>query len=125
MQAAHGERDPWLDALQAARLLAVDPHGLGGVQVHAGHGPVRDAWLTLLQTLLPASTPMRRLPLSISDDRLLGGLDLAATLHAGRPVVQRGLLAEADRGVIVAAMAELTLRQERECAKLSEISRFA
>ena len=120
MQAAHGERDPWLDALQAARLLAVDPHGLGGVQVHAGHGPVRDAWLTLLQTLLPASTPMRRLPLSISDDRLLGGLDLAATLHAGRPVVQRGLLAEADRGVIVAAMAERMSEQmaARLCAAL-------
>lgn len=120
MQAAHGERDPWLDALQAARLLAVDPHGLGGVLVHAGHGPVRDAWLTLLQTLLPASTPMRRLPLSISDDRLLGGLDLAATLHAGRPVVQRGLLAEADRGVIVAAMAERMSEQmaARLCAAL-------
>lgn len=26
---------------------------------------------------------------------------------------------------LVAAMAELTLRQERECAKLSEITRFA
>ena len=40
------------------------------------------------------------------DGRLLGGLDLAATLKAGRPVAERGLLAEADGGVIVLAMAE-------------------
>ena len=106
MQEAQGERDSWLDALQAARLLAVDPHGLGGALIHAGHGPVRDAWLMLLQTVLPESAPIRRLPLSVSDDRLLGGLDLAATLQAGRPIVQRGLLAEAHQGVIVAAMAE-------------------
>jgi magnesium chelatase subunit D len=37
---------------------------------------------------------------------LLGGLDLAATLQAGRPVAERGLLAEADGGAIVAPCAE-------------------
>ena len=100
------ERDPWLDALQVARLLAVDPHGLGGVQVHAGHGPVRDAWISALHAFLPAKTPVYRLPLSVSDDRLLGGLDLSATLQAGRPVLQRGLLTQAHEGLIVAAMAE-------------------
>jgi magnesium chelatase subunit D len=46
------------------------------------------------------------MPLHIDDDRLLGGLDLAASLAAARPVAQRGLLAEADGGVLVAAMAE-------------------
>ena len=39
-------------------------------------------------------------------DRLLGGLDLAATLSAGRPVAQAGLMAEADGGLIVVPMAE-------------------
>ena len=42
----------------------------------------------------------------IDTDRLLGGLDLAATLRTGRSVAQRGLLAEADGGVVVLAMAE-------------------
>ena len=37
---------------------------------------------------------------------MLGGLDLAATLRAGRPVAERGLLAEADGGIVVVAMAE-------------------
>ncbi len=50
--------------------------------------------------------PWRRLPPSADEGRLLGGLDLAATLASGRPVAAPGLLAEADGGVIVVAMAE-------------------
>ena len=46
------------------------------------------------------------MPVSIDDDRLLGGLDLAATLAAGRPVAMRGLLVEADGGLLIAPMAE-------------------
>jgi magnesium chelatase subunit D len=37
---------------------------------------------------------------------LLGGLDLGATLQAGRPVALQGLLAQADGGVLLLAMAE-------------------
>ena len=96
----------WADAAWALTLFAADPVGLGGIAVRAGAGPVRDHFLTLLHDLLPLGTPIRRLPLHAGDDRLLGGLDLAATLRAGRPVVQKGLLAEADGGVIVLAMAE-------------------
>lgn len=90
----------------AAALFAVDPPGLGGVVLRAGSGPVRDAWLARLKALLPADAPWRRVPLHINDDRLLGGLDLSATLQAGRPIAQRGLLAEADGGVVLLAMAE-------------------
>ena len=45
-------------------------------------------------------------PAGIGDARLLGGLDLTATLASGRPVAERGLLAQADGGVVLAAMAE-------------------
>ena len=94
------------DAFQAAALLLVDPAGLGGVLLRSPAGPVRDAWLTLLQTLAPPGMPLPRLPASASEDRLLGGLDLSATLAAGRPVAQAGLLTQADGGIVVAAMAE-------------------
>ncbi len=67
---------------------------------------MREQWLELLRELIPPSVQLRKLPPSISDDRLLGGLDLAATLQAGRPVMQRGLLAETDGGVLIAVMAE-------------------
>jgi magnesium chelatase subunit D len=93
-------------ALTAARLFAVDPHGLGGVALRAQAGPVRDVWLRALRILLPAEAPIRRVPLHVGEDRLLGGLDLAATLATGRPVAERGLLAAADGGVLILAMAE-------------------
>ena len=95
----------WSFASQTAALFAVDPR-LGGVALHAAAGPVRDAWMDLLRSLAPAKAPFRRAPLSIGDERLLGGLDLPATLRAGRPVAQTGLMAEAHGGFLVLAMAE-------------------
>lgn len=94
------------DAVLAAALLMVDPAGLGGVRVQAQAGPVRDAWLALVRSLVPEGVPLRRLPQHASDDRLIGGIDLPATLAAGRPVLQQGLLASADGGLLLAAMAE-------------------
>ncbi|URI07535.1 magnesium chelatase subunit D [Aquincola tertiaricarbonis] len=94
------------DARSAAALLAVDPAGLGGLRLRAPAGPARDAWLALLQQLLPPATPVRRMPAHIGDERLLGGLDLGATLQARRPVHQPGLLQEARGGVLLLAMAE-------------------
>lgn len=96
----------WLNAAAALALLAVDPHGLGGLHLRAGAGGVRDRWLADLKALLPADEPLRRLPGHIADDRLLGGLDLSATLASGKPVAQRGLLAEAHGGVVLVPMAE-------------------
>ncbi len=98
--------DPWVRAALACALCAVDPVGVGGVRLHAQAGPVRDAWLALLRDLLPAGTPLRRVPFNVTDGRLLGGLDLTATLRAGRPVAERGLLVEAHGGFVLLAMAE-------------------
>ncbi len=103
----------WTDALLALSLFAVNPTGLGGVAVRSGPGPARDLWLARLKDLLPPGVPLRRIPSHIGDDRLLGGLDLAASLAAGRPVAQRGLLAECDGGVAILTMAE---RVESACA---------
>ncbi len=97
---------PWQTAVHAAALAAIDPLGVGGIALRAGHGPVRTRWLALMRGLLPDGAPWRKLPLGIADARLLGGLDLAATLQAGRPVMERGLLAEAEGGVLLLAMAE-------------------
>lgn len=93
-------------ARQVAALFAVDPVGCGGVAIRSLATPARDAWLQLLHDLLPEDTPVRRVPLHINDERLLGGLDLAATLQAGRPIAQKGVLTLADGGVVLMAMAE-------------------
>ncbi len=96
------------DANLVAALAATAPLELGGVCLRARPGQQREAWLNLFHGLLPQGLPRPRLPLHIGDDRLLGGLDLAATLRGGRPVVQRGLLADCDGGVLTIPMAERT-----------------
>ena len=94
------------DAATIAALFAVDPVGLGGVALRSPACENRDPWLALLKSLLPAQTPLRRVPLNINDTALLGGLDLGATLQAGKPIALKGLLSQADGGVLVLAMAE-------------------
>jgi magnesium chelatase subunit D len=94
------------DAATIAALFAVDPVGLGGVALRSPSCDNRDQWLALLKNLLPPQTPLRRVPLNINDTALLGGLDLGATLQAGKPIALQGLLSQADGGVLVLAMAE-------------------
>ncbi len=100
----------WQRALLVADFLASNPTALLGVSIRAGAGPVRDAWLAhftaRLQHRSGQAPQLHRLPLNASDDRLLGGLDLVATLAMGRPVAESGLLARANGGVLLATMAE-------------------
>jgi magnesium chelatase subunit D len=90
----------------AAALLAVDPAGLGGVCLRGPACALRQAWLDRVRALLPDATPWRRVPLHIQDAELLGGLDLGATLQAGRPVARDGVLAQAHGGLVLLPMAE-------------------
>jgi magnesium chelatase subunit D len=108
MNSAPDGLTPASDAALAAALLAVDPLGLGGAALRAAPGTWRSDWLDQLRALLPPATPLQRLPLHASDTALLGGLDLAATLNAGRAVAQQGLLARADGGLVLLGMAERT-----------------
>ncbi|WP_242008164.1 hypothetical protein [Sphingomonas ginsenosidivorax] len=96
--------DPHADALLAARLCAIDP-GLGGMVLRGG-ADLRDAVVAELRAGLPEDAPVRRVPSHIDDERLLGGIDLTATLARGVAVPRTGLLAEADGGVVVIPMAE-------------------
>ncbi len=93
----------WQDAQLALLALQLDPQGLGGVWLRAGHGPVRDAWLAQLQATEISSV---RVPAQVDDERLLGGIDLAQTLQYGRLVQQQGLLAQAHGGLLLLPMAE-------------------
>lgn len=92
---------PWDRAALALRLLAADPAGLGGIWLRARSGPVRDRFVAGLQAL---PLPVRKIHPNIADEQLYGGLDLSATLGAGKVVWQSGLLA--SPAALVLPMAE-------------------
>lgn len=98
---SEGAEARWALALAALPLLAETP-GLGGIWLKAPAGPVRDIWVETLASLKPVT----RLPASADSEALDGGLDLAATLAAGRPVTRPGLLAQVGDGVLLVPMAE-------------------
>ncbi|MFY9557094.1 MAG: magnesium chelatase ATPase subunit D [Blastocatellia bacterium] len=58
-------------------------------------------------TCAELNTGLVELPLTISEDRLLGGLDLEGTLASGARKISIGLLAQADKRVIYADNANL------------------
>ncbi len=93
----------WDDAQWALLALQVDPVRLGGVWLRAGHGPVRDRWLEQLQSV---SCVVQKIPHNTDDDRLLGGIDLTASLQMGSLVSQPGMLSQLNGGIAILPMAE-------------------
>jgi magnesium chelatase subunit D len=94
------------DALITATLLAVNPRGLRGASLRALAGPERDRFIDLLRRLMPESAPFLKVPVTVGFDRLLGGLDFAATVASGSPMYSTGLIEAANSGVLCLAMAE-------------------
>jgi magnesium chelatase subunit D len=70
------------DSALIAALLMLDPQRFGGVIINAD---IASDWLTQLPDL-------RDIPASVSDERLLGAIDIASTLASGQPVYEPGLL---------------------------------
>ena len=87
-------------AVLIGRLLASDPSNLGGVVLHGPAGPVRDSWIAMFRRFLPSEKPLIKVPHHIANDRLLGGLDVAATLSSGKAISERSLLSHVAGGVM-------------------------
>jgi len=101
--------DYWLACLQAAQLITLAPHRFGGVIVRARSGPVRERWLQILERLAQRkglTTPLRKIPGTISDENLLGGLDIESTITRGKPIFRPGLLSHCDQSLAILPMAE-------------------
>ena len=95
----------WADAEWAAALIALIGETLGGVHLRSPPGPVRDYWLKRVENL-SNQDPIRKIPANIPEGRLLGGIDLGATLQHGKPIAETGMLGECHGHIVIAAMAE-------------------
>ncbi|MCS6846466.1 MAG: VWA domain-containing protein [Anaerolineae bacterium] len=126
-------------AKQALLVLAVNP-ALAGVAIAATVGSGKSTLARAFAALLPEDAPFVELPVNVTEDRLLGGLDLEATLATGVRVIERGLLARAHGGVLyvdglnlldnsimahlMEAMANGAVRVEREGLSAVHPARF-
>lgn len=91
-------------AKRALLLLAIDP-GLKGALITGAPGSAKSVLARSFQSLVAcdgrsSSPPFVELPLNATEDHLLSGIDLAATLASGERRVLRGALARADGGAL-------------------------
>ncbi len=91
--------------LSAIQLFLANPIAFGGINLR-GYGPARDALVQMIIAALPDDKKPIKIPVNVDQDRLLGGLDLTATLAAGKRVDAPGLLTQAQGGIVILPMAE-------------------
>ncbi len=86
-------------------VFAVAGAHIGGIVLRDSSAGAQQ-WIAALRRLLPDTMRVRRLPSSATDDRIFGGLDLAATIASGSPVAERGVVADAHGGVVIIPLIE-------------------
>jgi magnesium chelatase subunit D len=87
-----------LDTLKLALQLAAIDFRVS-VLVRGDKGAGKSTAARGLSALMDAAAPFVNLPIGATEDRLLGGLDVEKALK-GEPSLRRGLLAEANGGVL-------------------------
>jgi magnesium chelatase subunit D len=88
------------DDVKLALLLNAIDRRIGGVVLRGEKGSAKSTLARGLSALLPGEAPFVDLPVSATEDRVVGSLDLESALTSGEKRFHPGLLAEADNGVL-------------------------
>jgi magnesium chelatase subunit D len=86
-------------AKRALLLLAIDP-GLKGVLIGAATGSAKSTLARSFAGVSGDDKPLISVPVNITEQNLLGGLDVEQSITAGKRVYLPGLLAQADGGIL-------------------------
>ena len=105
MNASAGHRFPFSavvghDQAKLALLLAAAEPAIGGVLLRGQKGPAKTTLARGLAGLLPGQAPFVELAVGLTEDRVVGSIDLAAALTGGEVRFRPGLLAAAHGGVL-------------------------
>jgi magnesium chelatase subunit D len=88
------------DDVKLALLLNAIDRKIGGVVLRGEKGSAKSTLARGLSALLPGQAPFVDLPVSATEDRVVGSLDLESALTTGERRFHPGLLADADNGVL-------------------------
>ena len=88
------------DAACLAVLLAAVNPAVGGVLLAGPNGTAKSTIARWLRRLQPTGRAFVTLPLSASEESLVGGIDLERTVKEGRRAMQPGLIARAKGGAL-------------------------
>ena len=84
---------------RALVLNAINPQ-IGGVLIRGERGTAKSTAARALAALLPGDTPFVDLPVSATEDRVVGTLDIEKAIQKGERHFEPGILAAANRGVL-------------------------
>jgi len=84
---------------RALILNAINPQ-IGGVLIRGERGTAKSTAARALAALLPGDTPFVDLPVSATEDRVVGTLDIEKAIQKGERHFEPGILAAANGGVL-------------------------
>ena len=87
------------DAKLGLMLNAIDP-ACGGIVLMGCKGSGKSTLARLARGISQSDAPFVELPLNVTEESLLGGIDLEQTLTSGRRTLQPGIISRANNGVV-------------------------
>ena len=97
----------------------IDPN-IGGILISGSQGCGKTVIARSLQALLPSESPFVDIPLGVSEDMLIGTLDLEHTIKTGEKRFIKGLLSKANGGILF--IDEINLMQDHIIDLLLDVS---